>query len=382
MKILLTGGGTGGHFYPLIAVAEAIQDKARERKFLDPTLYFMSNTPYNAGLLFDHDILYRSASAGKLRREGSISSYILNFFDLFKVLWGSFKALISVFFMYPDVVFGKGGYASFPALLAARILRIPVVIHESDSKPGKVSWWAGNFAEVVAVSYPQAAEYFPKAKAAGKVVWTGNPIRKEIVTPITNGAFEFLGLNPDIPTILVICGSQGAQAINDAILQALPELLKDFQIIHTTGKTNFEITKGQAEVILGDNPLKTRYKPFDYLNALSLRMAAGASSLVISRAGSTIFEIAAWKIPAILIPIPERVSHDQHVNAYTYARAGGAVVIEQDNLTPDILVSQCNLIRENEAKQRSMKEAAAQFARLDAADKIADVILDIAAKHE
>lgn len=382
MKILLTGGGTGGHFYPLIAVAEALQEKARERKFLDPALYFMSNTPYNPSVLFDHDITYLKASAGKFRRDLTILNLILNFIDIFKVLWGSFKAVLSVFFVYPDVVFGKGGYTSFPALLAARILRIPVVIHESDSHPGKVISWAGKFAQVIAVSYPQAAEFFPKAKEAGKVVWTGNPIRKEIITPITNGAHEFLGTDPNIPVLFVLCGSLGSQAVNEAVLQALPELVKNFQIIHATGKTNFEMTKGQASVILENNPLANRYKPFDYLNALSMRMAGGVASIIISRAGSTIFEIAAWKVPAILIPIPERTSHDQHTNAYTYARAGGAVVIEQDNLTPDILVSQCNLIINNPEKQRAMKEAAAHFSRTDAAEKIADVILDIAAKHE
>ncbi len=384
MKILLTGGGTGGHFYPLIAVAEAIEEVSKERKLLSPFLYYMSNTPYNPSVLFDHDITYVYASAGKIRREKGVVSSIKNFFDLFATAFGVLKAGLSVFFMYPDVVFAKGGYASFPALLAAKILRIPVVIHESDSRPGKVSQWASKFAQDIAISYPDAAGFFENTSAFknGKVVWTGNPIRKEIITPITSGAHEFLQLEEGVPTILVICGSQGAQVINDAILRALPELVENFQIIHATGKNNFEDVRGRAGVILENNPLAGRYKSFDYLNALSLRMAAGVADIVISRAGSTIFEIAAWGIPSILVPIPERVSHDQHRNAFTYARNGGAIVIEQDNLTPEILAAECNIIRTNIQKQQSMKESAKRFARLDAAEKIANVILDIAVLHE
>src|SRR3989344_2601531 len=142
MKILFSGGGTGGHFYPIIAISEAIYEKSKEKKILVPKLYFMSPTRYNPKALFDNDIQYVHVPAGKIRKYFSL----LNITDFFKIIYGSFSAIIKMFQIYPNVVFGKGGYASFPALLAARILRIPVVIHESDSIPGKVNTWAGKFA--------------------------------------------------------------------------------------------------------------------------------------------------------------------------------------------------------------------------------------------
>src|SRR5271168_2021017 len=175
MKILLTGGGTGGHFYPIIAIAEELWEIGKEKKLLNPKIYYMADAPYNAKILFDHDIIFKPVTAGKIRRYFSL----LNILDLFKIAIGSFQALWQLFFLFPDVVFGKGGYASFPALFAARILGIPVVIHESDSDPGRVNIWAGKFAKRIALSYPEAASYFPP----GKTAFTGNPVRSEIKIP-------------------------------------------------------------------------------------------------------------------------------------------------------------------------------------------------------
>ncbi len=179
MKILLTGGVTGGHFYPIIAGAEALRDLVEERRILPPELYFMSTVPYNERLLFENDIKFMSVAAGKRRRYFSF----LNFTDLFKTASGCLSALIRMYSLYPDIVFGKGGYASFPALFAARILHIPVIIHESDSHPGRVNLWAGKFARKIAVSYPEAAKYFG-AKNQSKIAFTGNPIRPEVAKPL------------------------------------------------------------------------------------------------------------------------------------------------------------------------------------------------------
>src|SRR6185503_13157636 len=139
MKILFTSGGSGGHFYPLIAVAEAVNDLVREKKLLEPTLYYAAPDPYDKELLLANNIQFVPTAAGKLRRYFSL----LNVIDLFKTGWGILGSMLRTFFIYPDVVFGKGGYASFPMLLAARVFRIPVVIHESDSVPGAVNKWAG-----------------------------------------------------------------------------------------------------------------------------------------------------------------------------------------------------------------------------------------------
>jgi len=374
MRILFTGGGTGGHFYPIIAVAEEINAVIKDKHLLGAELFYMSPTAYNEGLLFEQGITFEKIRAGKLRRYFSI----LNFFDLFKTGWGVLTSLWAVYRLYPDVVFGKGGYASFPVLLAAKILRIPVVIHESDTEPGRVNLWAGKFARAIAVSYEDAGKYFP----ADKVAYTGNPVRKDIATPITDGAQEFLKLESGVPVILVLGGSLGSAAINDCIIEALPEFVEKYQIIHQTGTKNIKEAQSTAEAVLFKSTHKDRYKSFDYLNALALRMSAGASSIVISRAGSTIFEISAWGLPSIIIPIPEAVSHDQTKNAFAYARAGACEVIEEKNLTPHILLSEINRLLTNDTVLSKMKASARAFYKPNAAKAIAEEILKIALSHE
>jgi len=378
MKILFTGGGTGGHFYPIIAIAQEIRRLATIEKLVEPELLFMSDRPYNQQVLFENNVKFIPISAGKLRRDKSPLSWLKNFLDLFKTLLGSISALFKVFVLYPDVVVGKGGYASFPALLAAKILRIPVIIHESDSHPGRVNLWAGKFATKIALSYPEAAKYFPPDRTAV----TGNPLRQEIMTPVKIGAREFLRLEKDPPVIFIVGGSLGAMKINDAILDVLPKLLEKYQVIHQVGKNNFAEVDKRANFLLKDNPLANRYRIFDYLNNSALRLTAGVSSLVITRAGSTLFEIANWGLPAIIIPIPEEISHDQRTNAFTYARSGGAVVIEEKNLTPSIILFEVDRIMADEKLRTDMAKGAKSFARPEAARLIAQEVLKIALRHE
>jgi UDP-N-acetylglucosamine--N-acetylmuramyl-(pentapeptide) pyrophosphoryl-undecaprenol N-acetylglucosamine transferase len=373
MKILLTGGGTGGHFYPLIAVAEALRKVVKEEKLVDPTLYYMAPAKYDERALFENGIMYMPSYAGKVRRYFSL----LNVTDAFKTTAGIVKALVAVWSIYPDVVFSKGGYVSFPVLLAARILHIPVVIHESDSHPGRVNLWAGKFAKRVAVSYKEAAEYFPQ----DKVAFTGNPVRKDLLEPIHQGAREYLKLDDPIPAITVLGGSQGSKRINESLIDILPELVKKYYVIHQTGKNNLDEMVNTAKVVLGESIHASRYKPFAYLNPLALRMAAGASSVVISRAGSTIFELALWKVPSIIIPIPEEISHDQKSNAFAYAASGACSVIEEVNLTPHVLSSEIDRIVEKPEVALAMKKGAEAFAHRDAADKIAREVIRIALEH-
>ncbi len=378
MKILFTGGATGGHFYPIIAIAEALYEQARQKKIVTPKLYFMAPSKYNPRALFDNEIEFVQVPAGKIRRYFSL----LNFTDLFVTLFGIFVAIIKLYRIYPDVVMGKGGYGSFPALVAARLLRIPVVIHESDSHPGRVTAWAGKFAEKIALSYPEAGPFFEKLGKPGRVAFTGLPIRKEIREPLSNGAKEYLQLEDSTPTVVILGGSQGSQRINDAVLDALPSLVKNYQVIHQTGRANFEMVKQTAEVILKDNENRYRFHPFDYLNDLSMRMAAGAADVVISRAGSTIFEIASWGVPSIIIPLSKEVSHDQTSNAFSYARTGACTVIEELNLSSAILVSEIDNIVKNQSIKDRMRQSAKQFSHSDAAVKIADVLLEIGLEHE
>ena len=195
MKILFTGGETGGHFYPIIAIAESIRAEAKAKKILMPSLFYMAPTKYNPRALFDNEISYIYVPAGKIRRYFSL----LNITDAFKTAIGCITAIIKLFSIYPDVVFGKGGFGSFPALFAARVLGIPVIIHESDSHPGRVNAWAGKFAKKIAISYESASGYFKTDK--NKIAFNGNPIRKDIAQTLTNGAYEFLQLEQNTPTI-------------------------------------------------------------------------------------------------------------------------------------------------------------------------------------
>lgn len=374
MKILFTGGGSGGHFYPIISVAQEINKLSAENRLITPELYYMSHDPYNAGVLFDNNIIFKKNHAGKLRRYFSI----LNFFDLFKTGWGIIQSLWNVYAIYPDVVFGKGGYASFPALLAARMLRIPVVLHESDTVPGRVNKWAGRFATRIAVSYPETAQFFPQEK----VVYTGVPIRKDIANPLSEGAIEAFKLEAGVPVILIMGGSLGSQIINQALIDALPELVTKYQIIHQTGKKNLHDVVGRTSAMLVNSQFTHRYKAFDYLDALHMRMAAGVASVIVSRAGSAIFEIATWGIPAILIPITDSNGDHQRKNAFAYARANAGVVIEEVNLTAHILTSEIKRLVEDASLRETMKAGMKAFVKPDAATHIAKELLAIALAHE
>jgi UDP-N-acetylglucosamine--N-acetylmuramyl-(pentapeptide) pyrophosphoryl-undecaprenol N-acetylglucosamine transferase len=378
MKILLTGGGSGGHFYPIIAVAEAINEIAREEKLLQPELYYMADKPYNPRLLYENNLTFKQVPAGKMRRYFSL----LNIIDIFKTTFGIFSAIARVFSIYPDVIFGKGGYASFPALVAGRVLRIPVIVHESDTRPGKVNAWASKFATKIAISYPESADFFPK-KSKDRIAYTGNPVRKDLLKPLHSGAHEFLSLNDELPVVLVLGGSQGSKRINEALMDCLPRLLEKFQVIHQTGRANYQEIKGLSNVVLATSKYKERYKLFDYLDSLAMRMAAGAATVIVSRAGSnSIFEIAAWKVPSIIIPIPEEISHDQKTNAFAYARSGAATVIEEKNLSASILYSEIERLIEDPKRREEMSKSAEGFAKYDAAKKIARELLRIALKHE
>ncbi len=378
MKILFAGGGTGGHFYPIIAIAEAIRERAKEKKILMPQLYFMSTNRYNPRSLFDNDIEFVGITTGKMRRYFSI----LNFLDFFKTAWGALSATIKMYQIYPDVVFGKGGYASFPAIFAAKLLKIPVIIHESDSSPGRVNAWAAKFARRIAVSYPEAIERFNSKVDRSKIAFTGNPVRKDVRDPLSNGAREFLNLEETTPVVVILGGSQGSQRINDAVIDALTELIERYQIIHQAGRSNFENVKQTMSVVLKDKPNAYRYHPFEYLNDLALRMSAGVADIIVSRAGSAIFEIASWGIPSIIVPLSREVSHDQTDNAFSYAKSGACVVIEEHNLSSHILISEIDRIINSQSIRDKMKASAKEWSHPEAAQKIADVILETALEHE
>ena len=375
MKIVFTGGGTGGHFYPIIAVVQKVNQIIDHEKILGAKLYYISDSPYDKEMLFENGLLYEEIPTGKMRTYFSFK----NFLDMFKIFFGVINGLFKLFSIYPDVVFGKGGYASFPTIFAARILGIPIVIHESDYAPGRVNKWAGRFARKVAVSFIESAEYFPQKNLA----WTGQPIRTEIEHPASKKeALNYFKMESELPVILVLGGSQGAELINNTILDALPRLVENYQIIHQTGVNNFKMVSNRADVVLNDNPNKLRYLSMPFLNPLSLRMAAGAASIIVSRAGSFLFEFASWGVPSILIPITNSNLDHQKKNAFNYARAGACSVVEEMNMTANILSSEIERITNDKSGYERMVQNAKAFYKSDAAEKIARALMDIALSHE
>lgn len=376
MKIGFAGGGTGGHFYPIIAVAEEVNKIIDEQKLINTSLVYISTDPYDKSALLQNGITFEKIYAGKLRVYFSIK----NFFDVFKTIFGVLKAIGTMYRVYPDVIFSKGAYASFPTVFAARILGIPVFIHESDSAPGRVNEWSGKFAKRIALSFADAAKYFPK----DKVAVTGQPIRNEIKEKAIHGMGEYFGLNETMPVIYVVGGSQGSQTINDVIIDALPQLLQKYQVIHVAGLDKYEKIKEQAKVVMSGKPeLLERYKVVGFLNTLGLKMTGGIASLAITRGGSsTIFELAQWGIPCLVVPIEKSNKDHQRNNAFAISATGGAIVIEEPNFTSTILFSEIERIMNNNEIYDAMKKGVLSFTTPNAARIIAEELVKMAQQHE
>lgn len=375
MRIVLAGSGSGGHFYPLIAIAEALRTQAEVEQRPAPELYLMGPSPYDAGALYSNGITFVPIPAGKVRRYFSLR----NLLDFFKTIGGFFVALTRLFILYPDVVMTKGSYTSVPVVLAAFILRIPVVVHESDLGLGRANKLAARFARIVTVSYEATLTKFPNSK---KMLRTGVPVRRHLLPPYTGEAYAALGIPKDLPLIVVLGGSQGAERVNNLIVSALDELLPKYRILHQTGEQHAEITQKSAEALVRTRDLLDRYHVKGFLSQDEMAAAYAAASLVICRAGSgTIYEVALHGIPSILIPIPEHIVHDQRDNAYEYARTGAASVIEEKNLSPHLLAATIERIMGDDAQVHAMRTAAQTFAPTDAADTIAKVLTKISDEH-
>jgi UDP-N-acetylglucosamine--N-acetylmuramyl-(pentapeptide) pyrophosphoryl-undecaprenol N-acetylglucosamine transferase len=186
-----------------------------------------------------------------------------------------------------------------------------------------------------------------------------------------------------VPTVLILGGSLGSKRVNETVLGGLSELVKHVNVIHQTGKDNFAEVTATAQVILAGNSDAARYHAYPYLSVESLRQAAAAAHIIVSRAGATtIAEIALWQRPSILIPIPESISHDQRTNAYAYAHTGAAIVLEEENLSPHVLLSEITRIAHDPALARKMGERSSAFAETNAARIIAEELLRIALRHE
>ncbi len=370
MKIVLVGGGTGGHFYPLMAVAEVMRTQPNP-----PELYYLGPSPYDKAALATHGITYLYCPAGKIRVYFSLQ----NFLDQFRNFFGFFVAVYRLFIIYPDVVFSKGGYTSVPVVFAAAFLRIPIVIHESDAVPGRANKLAKSLATYIAISYDDVAPFFKAEKTA----LTGIPLRQEIIT-INQNPNETLGIPTDKPLLFVTGGSSGAERLNNIILRSLVELLPYYRVFHQAGSNNVNELRLSAQTLLAEHPeLAVDYYLEGSVSGQMIGLLLDAAAVVITRAGSTtLFEIAAHGKPTIIIPIPEDISRDQRKNAYAFAENGAASVIEEKNLTPHLLIQEIHSIMNDPGRYEGMSAASKARALPGAAEKIATLLLQIGHEHE
>lgn len=366
MKILFTGGGTGGHVFPLVAIA---RETRRIYPKEDLKFYYLGpKDEFGLILLSQEDFIIKTIVSGKIRRYFSFK----NITDiLFKIPFGVLQSFFKLLSIKPDLVFSKGGSGSIAVTFCARILKIPVFIHESDVVPGLSNQTTSKWAKKIFTSFPKT-EYFDPAR----VTIIGNPIRKEILEGDKKIAAEIFDLTLTKPVLLVIGGSQGAEAINDFVLVALNNLLKDFEIIHVTGTQNIRQTKTEA-LAIEDKSLEKYYHPIGFLDEEKIKHAYKAADLIVSRSGAgSIFEIAAVGKPSVLVPLPSAAADHQSKNAYAYAETGACIVLEQENLTPNFFIENVELLFLHQEKLKQMSDAALSFAKPLAARAVAREILE------
>lgn len=362
MKILLTGGGTGGHVFPILAVINEIKRLSREPVNF---LWVGSKEGPEKDIAKKLNISYKSICTGKFRRYFSWQNLI----DLFKIPVGKIQAFFIIKSFRPDVIFSKGGYVSIPAVLAGWFLRIPILIHESDTFPGLANRFLSRFVKKIAVSFKETEKYFPVKKC----VLTGNPIRPEILEGSKERGFRYFGLVYDRPVILVTGGSQGSRKINQVIIEALNKLLKKYQIIHLCGERQISSIKSQIS-----NIDFKYYKLYPFLPTEQMADALTVADLVVSRAGANILaELAVLGKPSILIPLPTAASNHQEKNARLFEKNKAAWVIKEKDLTADVLFKEVNWLMTHKERLDKMSGNVLKLAKPEAAKRIAEEILKL-----
>lgn len=371
-RVVVAGGGTGGHVYPTLAVLQALTARCVELKAPIEITRMGPSDGYEA-LFQNLGARISPIVAGKVRRYASLQ----NFIDIPKFIIGFIQALAKLYVIMPDIVFSKGGTGALPVVLAAWCYRIPVAIHESDAKPGLTNLMSARFAKKVFVSFSEAARYFYEKK----VQVTGTPLRAELfANPTTKPlAKEALGFGASVPLILVLGGSQGSRRVNDFILANLVEITKISQVLHQTGVANLTDAEKLSRAALIDETVRNRYHATGYLDK-DITLALTGADLVVARAGSgTLAELAAFGLPAILIPLPESANDHQRINAYDFSKNGAAVVIEEANLLPGIFLGQMKAILGDDAAREKMAAGSREHFVPDAAASIAQALIDMSA---
>jgi UDP-N-acetylglucosamine--N-acetylmuramyl-(pentapeptide) pyrophosphoryl-undecaprenol N-acetylglucosamine transferase len=318
-RIVFTGGGTAGHVTPNIALIAKLREKDYE------IYYIGSYQGIEKELIEKLGVPYYGISSGKLRRYFDRK----NFSDIFRVAKGFREAKKLLRQLKPDIVFSKGGFVSVPVVMAAKRCKIPAIIHESDMTPGLANKLAIPAAVKVCANFPETVQYLPE----GKAVLTGTPIRRELFAGNRLRGLEFCGFSADRPVILVVGGSTGALAVNEAVRNLLPTLLKRFQVVHLCGKGKTDMAYNNI----------SGYVQYEYISA-ELSDLFAAADLVISRAGANaVCELLALRKPMILIPLSAAASRgDQILNAESFERQGFAYVISEEELTNETLLTAVN----------------------------------------
>ncbi len=349
--IVLTGGGTAGHVTPNIALLPRLKELGYQISYIG------SYEGIEKKLIEDFDIPYYGISSGKLRRYFDIK----NFSDPFKVLKGYTQARKLLKQLKPDVIFSKGGFVTVPVVIAAKGLKIPAVIHESDMTPGLANKLCIPSAAKICCNFPETVKQLP----ADKAVLTGTPIRQELLQGNPEAAREFTGLTEDKPVLMIIGGSQGAASINENIRKILPELLKDFQVIHLCGNGKLDESLLNLE----------GYRQYEYIRK-ELADLFALADVVISRAGANaICEINALNKPNLLIPLSAKASRgDQILNARSFERQGFSMVLEEEEITEKTLY---NSIKELYANRNSYIQAMKSNTETDSITKITNILEEL-----
>lgn len=351
-RIVLTGGGSAGHVTPNIALLPFLKEAGFE------ITYMGSYDGIEKKLIEDFDIPYAGISTGKFRRYLDIK----NLTDPFRVIKGFSEARKFLRDYRPDVVFSKGGFVSVPVVRAAASLKIPCIIHESDMTPGLANKLCIPVADKVCCNFPETLKLLPREKA----VLTGTPIRSELLKGNKLAGLDLCGFTANIPVIMVIGGSLGAANVNKLVRDALPKLLKDFQVIHLCGK-------GKMDNLLLNTP---GYKQYEYIKE-ELKDLFAMADIVISRAGANaICELLALKKPNILIPLPASSSRgDQILNARSFEAQGFSIVLNEDDLTPELLVDK---VHELYFSRQTYHDTMKKSGQMDSAGTIIRLLLDAA----
>lgn len=370
-RIVLTGGGTGGHVYPALAVAEQLKLDPQVEKLL----YIGVNGHIEERLAKEKGLQFVGLSVAGLPRKLSL--------NLLKWPWQMLVAVLEarkiLRIFRPTAILGTGGYASAAPLLAARMLGIPYAVHEPDAHAGLVNRLLAGHATVVSLGMDAASKVLKSPQ--GRVVTNGNPVRQSLVQPLTReAACAVLGLNPSLKTVLIMGGSQGAQAINNAVAEALPELLNQespVQIIHQVGDKNLDAYRLQLGEELVKHP---RYFLRAYFEDLSTAYAA--SDLTVCRAGAmTIAELTVTGLPAVFVPYPFAAADHQRHNAEYLEDRGAAIVLSQKDLNSQSLqASIAKLLSDNEQLQ-NMRHAMRALGKPQAAADLAEQVKNLAAKN-